>query len=84
MGDEPQAAAGFAPFARGTSEMSCGLALPESFALRLGAHRHVTPRNPVHCPLEDTALRQWCVRLQNEACPKDASTEAPVFVKRKR
>ncbi|WP_321933292.1 hypothetical protein [Paraburkholderia sp. J8-2] len=84
MEDEPHAASGFAPLARGTSETSCGLVLPESFALRLGAQRHVTPRNPVCCPLEDTALRQWCVRLQNEACPMDAPAEAPVFLQRTR
>lgn len=82
--DEPHEAAGFAPLARGTSETSCGLALPESFALRLDVRRHVTPRNAVCCPLEDTALRQWCVRLQNDACPKDAPAEAPVFLKRTR
>jgi hypothetical protein len=69
----------------GASHGSCGLVLPDSFALRLGARRHVTPRNPVHCPLEDTALRQWCVRLQNGACPNETADETPdetpVFLK---
>ncbi|QGZ57204.1 hypothetical protein [Paraburkholderia acidiphila] len=82
--DKPHATAGFAPLARGTSETSCGLALPLSFALRLDAHRHVTPRNPACCPLEDTALRQWCVRLRSGACPMDAPAEAHVFLQRTR
>lgn len=72
------------PFARGVGKTSCGLTLPEGFALRLGARRHVSPRNPVSCPLEETALRQWCVRLQKGACPNETPTEAPVFVKRSR
>jgi hypothetical protein len=73
-----------APPEHGTSHVSCGLVLPESFALRLGARRHITPRNPVSCPLEETVLRQWCVRLQNGACPNDGPAEAPVFLKRSR
>ncbi|WP_322032538.1 hypothetical protein [Paraburkholderia sp. J76] len=83
-GHEPGLPEEFAPLARGTSQTPCGIALPERFALRLGAHRHVTPRNPVCCPLEDTALRQWCVRLQNEACPRETPAEAPVLLRRAR
>ncbi|HEV3428826.1 MAG TPA: hypothetical protein VG320_13195 [Paraburkholderia sp.] len=48
----------------------CGLALPDSFALKLGARTHATPRNPVACPLEESALRQWCVRRQSGNCPE--------------
>ena len=71
-----------APQPGGANHVPCGLVLPESFALRLGARRHVTPRNPVSCPLDETALRQWCVRLQNGACPNEKLAETPVFLKR--
>ncbi|CAG9274219.1 hypothetical protein [Paraburkholderia unamae] len=68
-----------------TSKTSpCDLVLPESFALRLAVHHPVTPRSPVRCPLDETALRQWCVRLQNDDCPNKASHEAPMFLKRSR
>jgi hypothetical protein len=81
---EAHAAEPCAPFAHDASETACGLELPESFRLRLVASRHVTPRNPVSCPLDDTALRQWCVRLRNDACPQDEPVEVPVFLKRLR
>ncbi|NIE65786.1 hypothetical protein [Burkholderia sp. Ax-1719] len=62
---------GHAPLARGSGidTTRCGLELPVEFALKLGARTHATPRNPVLCPLADSALRQWCVRLQSGACP---------------
>lgn len=66
---------------RGTNEMACDLVLPDAFALRLEARGALTPRSPARCPLEATALRQWCVRLRNDACPLEA-VEAPVFLKR--
>ncbi|WP_322042023.1 hypothetical protein [Paraburkholderia sp. J67] len=61
-----------APIARGSGirETRCGLELPDSFALKLGARTHATPRNPVDCPLDESALRQWCVRLQSGKCPR--------------
>lgn len=59
------------PLARGSGidTTRCGLELPVEFALKLGARTHATPRNPVLCPLADSALRQWCVRMQSGACP---------------
>jgi hypothetical protein len=81
-GGAAHAAEPHTPCAHGASESACGLELPDSYKLRLVASRHVTPRNPVSCPLEDTALRQWCVRLQNDACPQGTPVEVPVYLKR--
>jgi hypothetical protein len=62
---------GHVPLARGSGidTTRCGLELPVEFALRLGARTHATPRNPVLCPLADSAVRQLCVRLKSGACP---------------
>ncbi|MBB3257667.1 hypothetical protein F4827_002532 [Paraburkholderia bannensis] len=65
---------GHVPLARGSGidTTRCGLELPVEFALKLAARTHATPRNPVLCPLSDSALRQWCVHLQSGACPNRA------------
>ncbi|WP_322104306.1 hypothetical protein [Paraburkholderia sp. J41] len=68
---------------RGARDLTtCDLALPEAFALRLEARAVRSPRAPACCPLEATALRQWCVRLQRAACPLEAvnAAEAPIFL----
>jgi hypothetical protein len=71
-----------APLARGTGVRAtcCGLELPDGYALRLEARTHATARNPVGCPLEASALRQWCVRLQHGTCPQQSRRAAPVFL----
>ncbi|QGZ63241.1 hypothetical protein [Paraburkholderia acidisoli] len=72
----------FAPMARGAHETVCDLALPPAFALRREACQPVTPRSTQCCPVEATALRQWCVRLQRGACPLQAQG-APEFLKKR-
>lgn len=76
------APASHAPMARGAIESACDLALPDAFALRREARDHLTPRSPVCCPLEATALRQWCVRLQSQGCPLQEQ-DAPVFLQKR-
>ncbi|MDR3097464.1 MAG: hypothetical protein LBV73_10355 [Paraburkholderia sp.] len=58
----------------------CGIELPDAYALRLEARTHGTSRNPVGCPLEASALRQWCVRNQHGTCPEQAPPVAPAFL----
>ncbi|CAG9217541.1 conserved hypothetical protein [Paraburkholderia tropica] len=65
----------------GTRVAACGLALPASFALRLEARQHVKPRGAQSCPLDTSALRQWCVRLQGGGCPREADAQAPAFLR---
>ena len=78
------AALDHAPSAResGVRATCCGIALPDTYALRLEARTHATLRNPVGCPLAESVLRQWCIRMQHGECPEQAQSAAPAFLQK--